>query len=521
MGKRTFIVLLTVLLSIASLFPKWSTAAEVTSPAGRQDRTIDSLKSLIAASEQDTSVCTAYLDWADQIYLHSLDSALILWQIAHDLAEENLMHQNKLSHREEKKFRLLLATSLHNLGFGYKYKGNVEKALEYYYKGLVIQEEIEDKLGIAVSYNNIGTLYFDQGNVQKALAQQFKSLKIHEEIGNVLGISTALNNIGNIYDSQGDLESALDFYTQCIKLCEEEESLKGELGDTYWNASELYKDLNDSLNHILYLEKAAAAYFKHNTLFGDASAFYTKGDIANALNHPDSAIYYYRKAIPLYKKIERQDYVSWSYREVSACLIKKGEFHNAQYYADSSLNIARNLGAVEDQAKSAALLTKIYKHQHNFEGALSMYELEVKMNDSLKNEATQKSTIRQQTKYEFEKAQLVKEQEERELARIEAEKTSRRDNLQYSVVLICLLVIGVLVAMLGRLSLPERVAEGIIFFAFLILFEFLLVLADPYIDEWSGGAPGFKLLFNAGIAALIFPMHSLFETKLKGRLVKS
>ena len=54
----------------------------------------------------------------------------------------------------------------------------------------------------------------------------------------------------------------------------------------------------------------------------------------------------------------------------------------------------------------------------------------------------------------------------------------------------------------------------------LILFEFLLVLADPYIDKWSGGAPGIKLLFNAGIAALIFPAHAFFETKLKGRLVK-
>ena len=29
-----------------------------------------------------------------------------------------------------------------------------------------------------------------------------------------------------------------------------------------------------------------------------------------------------------------------------------------------------------------------------------------------------------------------------------------------------------------------------------------------------------KLLFNAAIAALIFPLHSLFEEKLKGRLTK-
>ena len=52
------------------------------------------------------------------------------------------------------------------------------------------------------------------------------------------------------------------------------------------------------------------------------------------------------------------------------------------------------------------------------------------------------------------------------------------------------------------------------------LFEFLLVLADPYIDRWSGGAPSIKLLFNAGIAALIFPAHAFFESKMKKRLVK-
>ncbi|PCH87030.1 MAG: hypothetical protein COB88_06295, partial [Flavobacteriales bacterium] len=72
---------------------------------------------------------------------------------------------------------------------------------------------------------------------------------------------------------------------------------------------------------------------------------------------------------------------------------------------------------------------------------------------------------------------------------------------------------------LGFINVSERMAEGIIFFSFLILFEFLLVLADPYIEGWSGGAPGIKLLFNASIAAFIFPLHSLFERKLKTRFV--
>ena len=165
-------------------------------------------------------------------------------------------------------------------------------------------------------------------------------------------------------------------------------------------------------------------------------------------------------------------------------------------------------------------MSKVARKQGNFKEALEMYELHIQMRDSINNEETQKATIRQQTRYEFEKAQLVKEQEEKETARVLAEATSRRDNLQYSIVLICLLVIGLIVAMLGRLSLPIRLAEGLIFFAFLILFEFILVLADPYVDNWTGGAPGLKLMINACVAALIFPLHAFFEAKLKGRLVK-
>jgi len=167
---------------------------------------------------------------------------------------------------------------------------------------------------------------------------------------------------------------------------------------------------------------------------------------------------------------------------------------------------------VENIKRAAELLSRVYRKQDRYEQALEMYELHIQMSDSINNEETQKATIRQQTKYEFEKAQLVREEEEKEV-------TGRRDNLQYSIILIAILALFGGVMSLGFVNVSERIAEGIIFFSFLILFEFLLVLADPYIEGWSGGAPGIKLLFNAGIAALIFPAHAFFEGKMKGRLV--
>ena len=77
---------------------------------------------------------------------------------------------------------------------------------------------------------------------------------------------------------------------------------------------------------------------------------------------------------------------------------------------------------ISTAAKLLYMTTKDLK-EHN--EALTYYELHVQMRDSINNEETQKATIRQQTKYEFEKEQLIKEQQEKETARLEKEKTER------------------------------------------------------------------------------------------------
>jgi len=124
-----------------------------------------------------------------------------------------------------------------------------------------------------------------------------------------------------------------------------------------------------------------------------------------------------------------------------------------------------------------------------------------------------------EAKHEFETAELERKRVEQELAKEAAATESRRDNLQYSGILIFLVLIFAGVFMLGRFSIPIRLAEGMIFFSFLLFFEFTLVLLDPYIEAYSSGAPAIKLGFNAVLAGLIFPLHSIFENKFKRRMI--
>ena len=506
-----------IVMTGIGLLPVINTAAE---------SSVDSLKSVIETAmhlrnspARDTSICRAYLDWGEQVYLSNPDTALILWQRAKVIARKNLK-ANQLTVILKKKYLSSLADALNNIGAIYNYKGNIAKGLEYYFSSLKIQKELGIQEEIATCLNNIGFTYNSFGNIAKGLEYYHKSLKLYEEAGDKSGEATSLNNIGYVYKSQGDIAKGLEYYQKSLKISEEIGDKEG-VATCLNNIGVTYNNQGDEKKGLEYYQKSLKLYEEIGHKYGAASAMNNIGSIYRDQGNTQKALEYYQKSLKIEEELEDIIGVASSFHNIGAIFLYMGDIALAKKYAQKSMKLAAELGFPDDIKRPANLLSEIDRKEGNYKQALEMYELFIQMRDSINNEQTQKATIRQQTKYEFEKAQLVKEQEERELARIESEKTSRRDNLQYSVIVIVIVIVFSLILFLTRVNISVRLLEGLIFFSFLIFFEFLLVLADPYIDNWSGGAPGIKLLFNAAVAALIFPLHSLFESKLKNRLIKA
>ena len=66
-----------------------------------------------------------------------------------------------------------------------------------------------------------------------------------------------------------------------------------------------------------------------------------------------------------------------------------------------------------------------------------------------------------------------------------------------------------------------RLSAGVLFISFLIFFEFILVLLDPFLEDLTAGAPAYKLLANTLLAVAIFPLHHFLEDKLKEGIFKT
>jgi len=485
---------------------------------GQDQKIVDSLKSAIEVADHDTSVCNAYSALGELVYVQDLDSALVLFLIGQDLAEKNL--QSSPSLILTKKYLTIIANASNNIGAIYYNKGEILIGLSYFKKSLDRQEELGNKIGISYSLNNLGALYYSQGDIKSALDYYDRSVSIAKERGDSAGIANSFNNLGILYKDQEDYEKALEYCYLSLEISQ-------KMNDQNLTAITM-TNLGAIYTHQGNIEKVNEFYSKSIKIYQEVGN--TKG-IAYCLNNigasyenegdPENAIKNYRKGLKLWEELGDMQGIALACSNIGDLVLAQGNIEEAAKYAVRSYEIAIELGYPLLIREAAKLLKEVHRRNGDFKLALEMSELFVRMRDSINNQETQKATIRLQTKYEFEKVQLVKEQEEKESARLLAEETGRRDNLQYSVILIALLILFGGVLSLGFMKASPKMAEGIIFFSFLILFEFLLVLADPYIENWTGGAPGMKLLFNAGIAALIFPAHAFFESNLKSSLAKN
>jgi serine phosphatase RsbU (regulator of sigma subunit)/TPR repeat protein len=290
-----------------------------------------------------------------------------------------------------KLFKKSLASTLNNIGYNFTNQGNIPKALEYYHKSLKIQKEIGDKEGVASSLNNIGHIYGNQGDISKSLEFFNKSLKIQEKIGEKRGIALSLNNIGYLYNKKGDLPKALEYYHKSLIIQEEIDDKNG---------------IATSLNNIGYIYK-------------------NQEDIPKTLE-------YFNKSLKLREEIGDKEGVSTCLNNIGDIMLAKGNVQEALIYSHRSLLIAQEIGYPEKIKQAATLLYEVYIKQGRGMMALEMYKLSITMRDSINNEATQKATIRQQTKYEFEKVQAVKDKEHEKQLEVEKEAKAKQKVITYA-----------------------------------------------------------------------------------------
>ncbi|MFH1322092.1 MAG: tetratricopeptide repeat protein [Bacteroidota bacterium] len=502
---------------------------------------IDSLENLLINAKEDTSKIKILNTLARYFWYADPDTAIIISSIAKDLSE-NINDRKFLAHSlntlgvpfeikgdyaiasgyynralsiyDQLGFKKGASTVLNNLGLVSYYQSNYPKALDHFFKSLAIATELSDKGMEARAYNNIGMVYESLNDFSEALKYYFQSLEIKESLNNKRGSAATLNNIGLIYMDQDLYSKALDYYIRAMEINE-------EMDNKSWLAT--------NLNNI------GMVYDEQGDLSAETSARQAglSTDDSTCRANYSKALEYYTKALRIREEIDNKEGITASLIGIGSIKIKMGGIYDPGILKilERSYKISREIETWLRIKETCILLSDLYSKQNNFKLALQYYKESALAKDSLFNEEKSKDLGKLEAKHEFEMQEMELKKTEEEQARIQAVQESRSNNLQYSgiFVFILALFIGIIAIGIRKKSPLEgglrgvspRLAEGLVFFTFLLFFEFTLVLLDPYIEQYSSGAPAIKLGFNALLAGLIFPLHSFFESKLKSRIAKT
>lgn len=369
---------------------------------------LDSLKTALANSPDDTSKVNLLLELGSNIDPLRMEEALAYNEEANKLAEHL-------------KFRIGQGYALKNIGLIYFYQGDYDEVRKYWQQSLDKFRQTEDSLGVSNLLSNLGAIFSEQGNHKKALEYYLESLGVSQYIGNKLRIATALNNIGIVYfNFPVNHDKAKEYYLRALPISE-------EIGDPFAistssvNLSEIYFEKGKLDSAEYFNQKALTAiegasgipsYVEIFTLINIGKVHAAQNEFKEAIAIQHQA---YDRAVAAGGRLE----IIKSLNGLGNSYLARAKEENdrvaldtAAFYLEKAVAEAAGTDFKPDLSEALKGLYTINKLKENRSEALRYFEWHHDIKDTLINEENIKSLALLGAEYEFAKE---KEDLERDL----------------------------------------------------------------------------------------------------------
>jgi len=393
---------------------------------------------------------------------------------------------------------------VHN-SFGEVYQVKKERilSLRSYLTALRIAEEIKSDDLLRDCYTYLSYFYVSIKEYDKSIDYAMRSLNTPSTKGNASYFRvTDLNYIGSLYGVKKNYEMAITYYERSIRLAD---SLK-------FDQLKIPAYISILNQYILADQpQKALEYFNSNPIlrqtiinFGVSYVIdHVYAIIYTGLGRYDSAKYYFERAAPSFEKSPISFNKINFYSQFADFYKKSKDYPKAIDYYSKAKAFADQANNLESQQDIAKQLDTLYGLVGNYHQSYEYNRLYHMYKDSLQKLSVEKDLMQMEVADE-------QERNDRRL-REEEEKTRKRHNIQYMGITIGIAVVFVLLVILGVFQVSEGTIKTLGFFAFIFLFEFIILLADNKIHAWTHGEPlpvlGIKIL----LIAMLLPLHHWLE----------
>jgi len=422
-----------------------------------QQNKIDSLHLLLATAKEDTTQVNLLNQLSRSFYNSKTDSALIY-------AKRAMEFSQKIGYVKGEVRSLALIGGIMIM------TGNFPKALEIGLEALTKSEASGDERLIASSYRLLDGVYSEQGDFKQALSYGLKEKKINEKIKDERVLSSNLVNIGNDYRQSDQLDSARIY-------------------------------LNQALNIAMRIENTGVI----------AASYLNLGMIHSKMKQYDIAIGYLRLAIPNFKIDNNPlNLLISTYDALAEVYDSTNQADSAFYYARLTYDQSKEMDYIWGVLSSSQMLASLFKKSKQLDSSIVYYEIAMSAKDSSTSQEKQKQMQALTFNEELRQIKIAKQKSE--------EVAARKRNLELAGIAIFIPLFLLAVLFLGRKKVKSRTIEFLGILGLLFLFEFIVLLAHPYIGQWTHESQVWMLLILVAVAAILIPLHHRSEAWIKKKL---
>jgi tetratricopeptide (TPR) repeat protein len=528
---------------------------------------IDSLLAIYNKAPSDSDKVMAYGKLAEYYYIYQLDRQ-------GDSVLQQQLKIAELSQNKNLFVTALFGNAVMNISTWAR-KESFDRALQFVSKGLEYAKSIGREDYVTLSYIRIATLYLKRGELEKAFYNANIAFTSSQNIEDDSIKIAATIELGDTYQAKGESLLAFKTYTNAFDKASEadnvalqsevyhrfaelyislnneptakENLLKSlELNTKYKNGEGLIKDyidlarltserdyiekaisLSNSLNLENYIIQAKSILYGYYTYIiansdstlnflnynpdlkqtwiniGVPFYYFSLGIIYHYTHKIDSAIYYLQLAGPGFEKDYNEKNRQILYGEIGQCYSILQNPKQAILYYEKALALNTQINNPGKAAQYSFALSGLYEQLQDYKKAFDYNRQGVLLKDSLQKLANQKDIALIEVNNE-------KKRHERELESIAQQKLVKR-NLQYMAITIFITVLFLLLIVIGMFPVSKITVKLLGYFAFISLFEFIVLLIEPSLHHLTNGQPLQIWLFKIVIIALLVPLQHYLE----------
>lgn len=307
-----------------------------------------------------------------------------------------IYHQTTLT--DTAKLELLRNLSFHEMR-------DLTKGLKYAEELISLSERTGNDTYLRVGYFLKGTKKRLMGNLDEALEAYFKSAELARKTHHLVGEGESYGAIADIYSIGNNHTNAMNYYNKAIiSLRQSNNSIS--LASVLSNAGDQFRKTKIYDSALLYSEEAKVIFDKVNHLIGKGYSLGNIGMVYASLGKNNLAEKNINEAIRILE--ETQDYypICVYLTSMADVYLNKGDNQEALNYTLRSLRLAEQYGLKEQLADASFKLSELYEKTGNLSEAFKYYKKHIAYRDSINNINSVQKMADLRTNYEVSQKQI-------------------------------------------------------------------------------------------------------------------